>query len=174
MSRRVHANSYEFNNADYNSENFQENYNYYGDGQDFQQNYNYESNLDYGGPQNIENSAPQAQSDYNNHYSSNNMNFYESGTIPQVSNNGAYNYSSKENPSPAIKTSFPVVQPPPVVQQTGNNQNFSTQYNYGSISEKSWISAFGSGGFDNEPPLLEGILNNVCSNFNIFCVFART
>lgn len=158
MSRRVHANAHEFDNTAYNSENFQENFNYYESSQDFQQNYNYESNIHYGGPQNVMNSAPHGQNpDYNNHYSNNNMNFHESGANHQTSNNGAYNHISQDRHSPVIKASFPIVQPPALVQPTGPIQNYGTQYNSASNSEKSWISAFGSGGFDNEPPLLEGI-----------------
>lgn len=151
MSRRVHA-------TDYSSENYQENFNYYDNSQDFQQNYNYESNSQYGGPQNMVNSVPHGHNpNYDNHHSNNDMTFYESGANYKTSNNGAYTHKSQERHSPVVKTSFPVVQPPPLVQQTGPVQNYSTQYNYTSNSKRSWISAFGSGGFDNEPPLLEGI-----------------
>jgi hypothetical protein len=45
------------------------------------------------------------------------------------------------------QTIFPVIQP----TASANNYNYDPNY-----SKKSFLSAFGSGGFDNEPPLLDG------------------
>ena len=69
--------------------------------------------------------------------------FFENGSNYQASNNVAYSHKSQEIPAPVVKTSFPIVQPPPLVQKTGIAQNYGTRCNY-APSEKSWISAFSS------------------------------
>ena len=48
-------------------------------------------------------------------------------------------------------TSFPIVQTSPIVHHSDSSYNYNP--NAGS---ESWMAAFGSGGFENEPPLLDG------------------
>lgn len=148
MSRRVHTNLNGDYDNKYNFENSQQNYNYYSDAQEYQENYNYEANFDYTGAQNTINQNE-------NNYSANNANAAYDHQTNYNSFNDGINQNSLARHTPIVQASFPVVQPPPLVQQSPA-LNYTSQYNYGPNSEKSWISAFGSGGFDNEPPLLEG------------------
>lgn len=53
--------------------------------------------------------------------------------------------------NPAPLTSFPIVQTSPIVHHSDSSYNYNP--NAGS---ESWMAAFGSGGFENEPPLLDG------------------
>lgn len=166
MSRRVQANlNGEFDSKNYYSENINQDYTYYSSEQSAQENFDHGTNYDYdcSNNKNTANEAPQAYDvGYDNNYYTNNINAYGHENNFN-SNNITPNQNIQTRHAPIVQASFPVVQPPPLVQQTGAASNYDAQYNYGSSSGKSWISAFSSGGFDNEPPLLEGM--HICSLF---------
>lgn len=157
MSRRAQANfSSEFDSRDY-SESMNQDYAYHSNDQYPQENYDYGTSYDYSINRNGVNEVPQAfEVEYENHYSRNNINIPGHEINYNSFNSLTPNQNIQTRQAPLVQASFPVVQPAPLVQQTSSATNFSVQYNYGSSSGKSWLSAFGSGGFDNEPPLLEG------------------
>ena len=169
MSRRAQANlNGESDSKNYYSENLNQDYIYYSNEQLVQENFDHGTNYyyDYSNNQNTANEAPQAHEvGINSHYSTNDINAYGHENNYNSFNNVNPNQNIQTRHAPIVQASFPVVQPPPLVQQTGAASNYGAQYNYGSGSGKSWISAFSSGGFDNEPPLLEGINIQICSFF---------
>lgn len=156
MARRVHPNmNGEFGNSEFNSGTSEGNnfYNNYGNDYQSQDNYNYQTMYDYGTSQNdaYASGNPQSESYLNsstNYYGDNtNINSYTSVDHQY----GNYNQNSKV---PA-NTSFPKVHTSPIINQPVN-MGYGSQPSYTASSDRSWISAFSSGGFDNEPPLLEG------------------
>lgn len=163
MSRRVQANlNGDLDSRKYYSESMNHSYSYYSNEQSTQENYDYETSYDYSNNQNSVKEVPQAyEVVYNNQFSINNINMSGHETNHNSYSTITPNQNIQTRHAPAVQASFPVVQPPPLVQQTNPASNYGVQYNYGASSEKSWISAFSSGGFDNEPPLLEGMHINL-------------
>lgn len=170
MSRRVQANlNGELDSKNYYSESMDQIYSYYSSEQSTQENYDYGTSYDYSNNQNSANEAPQAyEAVHNNQYSRNNINVSAHETNYISFNNVTPNQNIQTRHAPMVQASFPVVQPPPLVQQISPASNSGVQYNYGTSSEKSWISAFSSGCFDNEPPLLEGIHLQIYKFFDYF------
>lgn len=144
MARRIHANMeggntsnnlhdeiYEYNNDQNNS------YKSYEYSQD-----NYGQQVDFGYQSHPNLKNPELAPNYNVNYA-------------HSSNNSAYSSNNTyDNPISAPHSIFPSFNQSPVIQQSSQSAN------YGSHSSKiSWIAAFSSGGFENEPSLMEGNLH---------------
>lgn len=152
MSRRNHTSSNgEFENYDYNADSSQQgNYEYYSSENYSQGTYECQSNNNFAYNTTVDNA-------YNSTEGTNASSHYEhGGQIDSFKHeiNNQYYTSPSVNPIPQV--SFPTVKSSPVVQQSGAPE-FGSQCNYRANIDKSWLSAFSSGGFDNELPLLEGI-----------------
>lgn len=113
----------------------------------YDQAYNYSSNEvnDYGYE------GSQSGSTYNyNSYNNDNYNSYSA-----YEQNSNY-VSEATNAKLPAQTNFPVVKPPSIIQDSYQEPYGARPPSHSSRPKNnSWISAFGSGGFDDEPPLLE-------------------
>lgn len=132
MSRRGNPN-YEY--VDYSS-----NVDSYG------QSYNYSTsdNNDYG-YRDSQNGSAYNYSGYENDQS-NSYSTYE--------HNSSYQSNSTYSKAPT-QNNIPVVKPPSIIQESFQESYGTRSSNTNRLKSNSWISAFGSGGFDDEPPLLE-------------------
>lgn len=162
MARRVHVN---FNDQSQSHSQSHDKNNFISEGVDQNSN-NYEYYANYSNQENYQyqpdfqsQSNPVVENTFNNNYD---YSYAKANTHASMNNQNNANYYENANyhvESIAItKTSFPVVQPPPLVQNSDPNTGFNSQYSsYANHADKSWIKAFSSGGFENESPLLEGI-----------------
>lgn len=157
MSRRYHGSSNgEFDNQEYNTGPQQNAYDYYGN-----DSYSYsQGTYEYSANFNFDQTSHQSAVDNTYNMSQNGSSHYgHIGQNDQYSNMNSYNNIPQVN--------FPTIKPSPIVQQTEAVSSHTAKYSYGGNSEISWLAAFSSGGFENEPPLLEGTIK-LCVRFNIF------
>ena len=163
MARRAHSNiNGEFGNTEFNSGAGEENnyYNYYGADHQSQENYIYQANFDYGTPQNNAYNSSATENSHGESYFDNSTSYYGDSTNLNSYNNIDQNYNYDQPSKTSISTSFPKVHTSPVINQPVT-MGYGSQTSYIGKSDRSWISAFSSGGFNNEPPLLEGILKSL-------------
>lgn len=155
MVRRVHAKiNGELDHSEFNSGISDQSYNNYyeNDYQQPQDTYNYQPNFEFETTEHSTYNSFATENSYSGSYVDNSANFigHNNNSFGNADHNFGYNQPSKANDN----ISFPKVLVPDVSLQ--DNFGYNSQPNYGSKADRSWISAFGSGGFENEPPLLEG------------------
>ena len=158
MSRRVHPiMNGEFDSSEFNSGVGEgSGYNYYENNYQEQENFNYHSNFEYGNAQNDSFNSAAAENSFTESYVGNTANYFEGGTnINFLSGTGQNSYNAYNS------SSFPIVPTSPVIHQP-ENIGYGSQSCHEAKSNRSWISAFSSGGFANEPPLLEGNIIRFC------------
>lgn len=157
MSRRSHASSNaEFENHGYSADSSQQNnYEHYSSGNYSQEAYGYQSSNDYGQNYGYYSTT---ENSYNSNQGTNASSHYgDGGQFDSFNQDFTNHFSPSPSVNPIPHVSFPTVKSSPIVQQSAA-PDYGSQYNYRSSAQKSsWISAFSSGGFENEPPLLEGI-----------------
>ena len=135
MARRYHPNS----NGEFDKDNSvnQDIYGYYNTENTFQATNEYQSDYFY------EKDVVRTSKNENEYF----QNPVSHGTELNVLNQGT-------NVIPQVN--FPSISCSPTVIQSSIPPNYDSRHNYGSNYSKSLVSAFSSGGFENEPPLLEG------------------
>ena len=157
MARRVLNLNGELDSENYYTENMDQPSSYYSSEQSSHENYDHGTGYDYSIIQHAAYDAQQAyETVYNSHYARNDATVPGRESNFNSFNNFTPNQNIQTRHAPVIQASFPIAQPSPLFQQSSPASNYGIHINYSSSSEKSWISAFSSGGFDNEPPLLEG------------------
>lgn len=155
MSRRAHPNmNGEFGNSEFNPGTGEEDhYNYYGNNYQTQENYNYQTNYDNSNPQDGTYNSFTAENSYNGSYVDNTANYYADSSNVNSFNSADHNIYNYSKPATTSTISnFAKVHTSPVIHQSESQPSFGVR------SDGSWMSAFSSGGFDNEPPLLDGNL----------------
>lgn len=160
MSRRAHPNmNGEFGNSEFNQGTGEDNYyNYYGNDYQAQENFSYQANYDNINPQSETYNSSTAENSYNGSYvdTTTTSNYYGDNTnINPFNSANQNNYNYNQQATTSNISNFPKVNTSPVIHQP-DNIGYGSQPSYGVKSDRSWMSAFSSGGFDNEPPLLEG------------------
>ena len=132
MARRYHPNS----NGEFDKDNSvnQDIYGYYNTEYTFQATNEYQSDYFY------EKDVVRTSKNENEYF----QNPVSHGTELNVLNQGT-------NVIPQVN--FPSISCSPTVIQSSIPPNYDSRHNYGSNYSKSLVSAFSSGGFENEPPL---------------------
>lgn len=169
MARRIHANldgGSDSNN--FSSDNYQNDSHEYQNDQNYaqqsygysQENFEHQANFGYQSHQTGTNPGSASHNDGNPFaYAPNYSNDYSYGSNTAAFVNGGPNNNLHSVPNSAPHASFPPVNHSPLVQQSSKPSHYGSHNSYtpsNSEKSKSWISAFSSGGFENEPPLMEG------------------
>lgn len=166
MARRVHANldggsdsnNFASDNFQNESRGHQTDQNYAQQSYGYsQENYEHQANFGYQHHQTGTNSVSAPHGAGNNFaYAPNYSNDYSYGSNTSAFVNGDPNNNVHAVPNSAPHASFPPVNHSPLVQKSSQSSNYGSHNSYTAENNKSWISAFSSGGFENEPPLMEG------------------